>query len=154
MVEAVSVLPFATEFPNYKPGRRGVIPGWLTTWGYSWMGDHLGLELDGWPPGVIAGWETTWGYSWMGDHLGLELDGWPSGVIAEWVTTWGYTWMGDHLGVIAGWVTMGINLVLILKTWNLCVWSCCSWSLRCFEGFFSGFSGFPPSVKSTPRSNL
>ena len=31
MADAVSVLPFTTEF-QVKPGRTGVIAGWVTTW--------------------------------------------------------------------------------------------------------------------------
>ena len=62
---------FVTTELQSSAWSKGVIAGWVTTWGYSWMGGHLGLEQDGRPPGVIAGWETTWGYSWMGGHLGL-----------------------------------------------------------------------------------
>ena len=52
-------------------------------------------------------------------------------------------------GSVAGWVT-GYSPHAESQTWDSCKWSCRSWSLPFLEGFFSGFSGFPPSLKPTP----
>ena len=52
---------------------------------------------------------------------------------------WLWSWMGDHLGIALCWLS---NLELM---W---VYICCSVSFPCsHRGFFSWFSGFPPSVK-------
>ena len=54
----------------------------------------------------------------------------------------GYSWMGDHLGIASCWLS---NLELM---WAELLIS------PVLRGFFSGFSGFPPSVKWTPRPKL
>ena len=56
----------------------------------------------------------------------------------------GYSWMGDHLGIAPCWFS---NLELMWVE----LFQLVSPVLR---GFFSGFPGFPPSLKSTPRSKL